>query len=485
MSGLPIIDALMKYKKEENYYFAMPGHKMGKALKDTEEGRNLLNNLINFDITEVEGVDNLHNPTGIIKEGQEKLARYYGSKQSYFLVNGSTSGNMIMIFSTFKEGDKIIVERNCHRSIFNSIILRKLNPIYIKNKINEKYDAPFSINKEHLFQVIEENKDAKGILLTYPNYYGICTDLRDIVERAKQYNMKILIDCAHGAHFGSIEDLPESAVKLGCDMVVHSAHKTLPSLTQTSFLHVNCEELLDEVNFYTSVFLTTSPSYVFLASMDYSRYYLEKYGNKFYRQLIDLCEIYRSKINLLGFYHIIDELDIDLDNEIKDGKIKIDKTRYIINVPRGFSGHKLLDYLKENRIQCEMSDDRNVVLIFSTANTKEDFDKIYEILKRCNIEVLKCKYIKPKDYNLPEIKKLPWETLNLDKEFCNINDAINKVCGQAVVPYPPGIPLIMPGEFITQYIIDIINYYKENNVTLLGVKDETLTVLKNSQLEGK
>jgi len=478
VSRLPIIDALMKYKEEENIYFAMPGHKMGKAYKDTEEGQILLDNFVDFDITEVEGVDNLHNPTGIIKDAQRELASYYGSKKSYFLVNGSTSGNMIMIFSTFKEGDKIIVERNCHKSIYNSILLRKLKPLYVMNEINEKYDAPFSINKEHLFKVIEDNRDAKGIILTYPNYYGICSDLEEIIKKAKSYNMRVLVDCAHGAHFGVIDELPENPIKLGCDMVVQSAHKTLPSLTQTAFLHVNCEELLNDVDFYVSVFLTTSPSYIFMASMDYSRFYLQEYGSKAFKDLINLCDSYKDKINELGFFHIIDQSDISLHNENK--KIKIDKTRYIINVPKGFSGHKLLDYLRYSRIQCEMSDDRNAVLIFATTNTKVDFEKLYYALKSCNIECLKCQYIKPEKYGLPEMKMIPWETLNLEKQVCSIDKAMNMVCGQAVVPYPPGVPLLMPGEFITGDIIDIIYYYINNKVTLLGVKDNTLVVLKNN-----
>ncbi|WP_346940402.1 aminotransferase class V-fold PLP-dependent enzyme [uncultured Clostridium sp.] len=478
MPRLPIVDALLKYKEEENNYFAMPGHKMGKAYEGTKEGKTLLDNFIKFDITEVEGLDNLHNPTGIIKEGQEQLANYYESKKSYFLVNGSTSGNMIMIFATFKEGDKIIVERNCHRSVFNSIILRKLKPIYVMNEVSEKYDAPFSINKKHLFKLIKENQDAKGILLTYPNYYGICTELEEIVKEAKKYNMKVLVDCAHGAHFGVIDELPENPLKLGCDMVVHSAHKTLPSLTQTSFLHVNCDELLDEVNFYASVFLTTSPSYVFLASMDYSRYYLQKYGSKDYSILINLCEEYRKKINDIGFYHIIDEHDIIKKGTSIRKKVYIDKTRYIINVPKGFSGHLLLDYLKENKIQCEMSDSRNVVLIFATSNTRDDFDELYRVLKECNKDILIDQYVKTKEYGIPLMEKLPWETLNMKKFECSIKDSINKVCGQAVVPYPPGVPLIMPGEVITKDIIDIIGYYIDNNIMLLGVKEKNLIIIK-------
>ncbi|MEG0308901.1 MAG: aminotransferase class V-fold PLP-dependent enzyme [Clostridium sp.] len=479
MSRLPIIDALMKYSEEKYDYFAMPGHKMGKGFNNTIEGNAFFNNLINYDITEVDGLDNLHQPTGIIKEAQDYLSEYYQSKKSYFLVNGSTSGNMIMIFSTFNEGDKIIVERNCHKSVFNSIILRKLNPVYIKNEVSEKYDAPFSINKEHLFQVIEENKDAKGILLTYPNYYGICFDINEIIDRAKEYNIKVLVDCAHGAHFGVIEELPENPVKLGCDMVVHSAHKTLHSLTQTSFLHVNSNELLEQANFYTGVFSTTSPSYIFLASMDYSRYYLDTYGIVAYKELIELCETYRIKINSLGFYHIIDETDIELHNKRESLNVLIDKTRYVINVPKGFSGHKLLEYLLINKIQCEMSDDRNVVLIFSTTNDVSDFERLYNVLRECTREFLKCEYIKPIKYDLPEVKKLPWETLNMKKKQYRINDSLNKICGQAIIPYPPGIPLIMPGELISKYIIDIIYYYQENNVTLLGIDDNNIYVLEN------
>ncbi len=483
MPRLPIVEALLKYKEENNSYFAMPGHKIGRAYNDTEEGKLFLSNLIDFDVTEVEGMDNLHNPEGIIKDAQEELSKYYGSKRSYFLVNGSTSGNMIMIFSTFNEYDKIIVERNCHRSVYNSIVLRKLKPIYIKNEISKDYDAPFSIDKEHLFTTMDKNRDAKGILLTYPNYYGICSDLAEIVEKAKQYNMKVLIDGAHGAHFGATEELPHNAVSLGADVVVHSAHKTLPSLTQTSFLHVNCEELVDKIEYYTSVFSTTSPSYLFMASLDYSRFYLEKYGKNDYKNLVKLCEEYRDKINSIGFYYIIGQVDIDKNlsdryNE-QNNTIRIDKSRYIISLPKGYSGHIFLDYLKNNKIQGEMSDNRSVVLIFGTTNNRDDFEVLYEVLKNCDTDSLKDIYTSPKEYEIPDMDLLPWEALEQTKEQVTIDKVEEKICGQAIVPYPPGIPLVMPGEVITTEIIDIINYYRDNKVTLLGVEEDKIIVLKN------
>lgn len=475
------MEALLRYKKANNSYFAMPGHKCGKVYEQTEEGKLFLSNMIDFDVTEVHGMDNFHNPEGIIKEAQTELSNYYQSKKSYFLVNGSTSGNMIMIFSAFNEHEKIIVERNCHRSVYNSIVLRKLKPIYIRNKISENYDAPFSIDKEHLFSVMEKNKDAKGILLTYPNYYGVCSDLEEIIKKAREYNMKVLIDSAHGAHFGASEELPANAVALGADLVVHSAHKTLPSLTQTSFLHLNCEELIEKVDYFTSVFSTTSPSYLFMASLDYSRYYLEKYGQESYDNLIKLADEYREKINKLGIVHVIDNTDVNEEcsnGENFSSRMKIDKSRYIINLPRGYSGHALLEYLKMQKIQAEMSDHRSVILLFGTNHTRDDFEKLYQTLKCCNINLLKEKQTIPIDCSIPTMRVMPWEAVELKKEKYMVVDALNKVCGQAIVPYPPGIPLVMPGELISSEVVRIINYYMENQVTLLGIEEGMITVLK-------
>lgn len=474
MSRLPIIDALQQYKEKEIDYYATPGHKMGRAFTTTKEGRKIISNMVEYDITEVEGMDNLHNPNGIIRESQELLAEYYGSQRSYYLVNGSTSGNLIMIFSVFNEYDKIIVERNCHKSISNAIMLRKLKPIYINNKMSYEYNAPFSVDKEHLFNLIKQNTDAKGIVLTYPNYYGICADLEDIVKEAPKYGMKLLIDSAHGAHFGICDELPCSAVNLGCDIVVNSAHKTLPSLTQTAYLHINNEELIEKVEFYMKIFSTTSPSYLFLSTMEYSRYYLETYGKNDYQKLINICENFRKKIDELKFYHIINEDDVI---EVTQ-KILIDKTRYVINVPSGYSGTKLAEYLRLNNIQVEMADNRNVILIFSPVNDEADFLTLYEVLKKWPQSQLKGNSSINIDYIMPKIKYLPWQTEYMKTNICNIDEGINKVCGQSVIPYPPGVPIIMPGEVINADIINIIKMCVKNGIELIGLKEDKLVVLE-------
>lgn len=482
MSRLPLVNGIKNYIEEENIYFCMPGHKNGKGFLATEEGKKLYSSFIKGDITEVDGVDNLHNPEGIIRESQELLSEFYGSKKSYFLVNGSTSGNLAMIFSSFNEGDKVIVERNCHRSILNGIIMRKLKPIYIKNNINNEYDAPFSIDEEHFYRTIKENRDAKGIIITYPNYYGICTDLNKVIKIAKEYDMKVLIDSAHGAHFGVCSMLPESAVKLGADMVVMSSHKTLPSLTQTAYLHVGEGVELEKVDFYVSALLSTSPSYILMNSMDYARFYLEKYGEVEYSKLLELCYKYRNKINTIKGFHVLDKRDVNMLNDdiedIKKWEYDLDLTRFIINVPKGYSGHMLNKYLRQNKIQAEMSDERNVILIFSPFNTQKEFEILYDVLLRCPLEKIKDNHIEIVTNEIPETRLYPYEVMNKNKKRILIQSAENKISAVSIVPYPPGIPLVMPGEIISKEIINTIKYYRDNNIDILGIEDGFLFVVE-------
>lgn len=465
MSKLPLVEGVLKYIKENNTLFCMPGHKGGKGFRETATGRELYKNFIKGDITEVDGLDNLHNAEGIIKEAQECLAQFYESKKSYFLVNGSSSGNLAMIFSSFNEGDKIIVERNCHKSIFNGIMLRKLKPVYIKNKINKKYDAPLSIEEEHYFRVLEENSDAKGIIITYPNYYGVCPNLSFIIREAKKRNMKVLVDSAHGAHFGVCKGLPESAVKLGADMVVMSSHKTLPSLTQTAYLHVREGIDLEKVEFYLSVFLSTSPSYMLMSSMDYARFHLEEYGERDYTRLLELAEVYREKINKIKGFHVLGRKDMHKED--------IDLSRYVINLEKGYSASKFSKYLRDKNIQAEMNDNQNVILIFSPFNNEGDFKKLYKVIKECPLCSLKQEYYNILNHNIPESKLAPFEVLNSKSKDTSLLDAVGKICAKAIVPYPPGVPLVMMGEIIDEDIIGMIKYYLKNRTDVIGVTKDS------------
>jgi len=491
LSELPILEGILKYVKEENISFYMPGHKGGRGFINTPIGKEFIGNFLKCDVTELDGLDNLHNPEGIIKESQELLSKFYGSEKSYFLVNGSTSGNLAMIFSSFNEGDKIIVERNCHRSVFNAVILKKLKPVYVKNVISQRLNAPLSIDLEHFSKVLDSNKDAKGIIVTYPNYYGICGNLKYIIEQGRKYRMKILVDSAHGSHFGVHEGLPKSAVKLGADMVVTSTHKTLPSLTQTSFLHINSGQDIKKTDFYVSAFLSTSPSYLFLCAMDYARFYLSKYGNEEYRRLLDVSKYYRNKINKIEGMHVFGKEDIktfnaDINKSRKlndsvygvENIIDIDTTRYIINLKMGYSGHLLLKYLKTNGIQAEMSDNSNVVLIFTPFNEEREFKKLYEVLRMCNLDELKDKNINIVNFDMPQIELLPYEVMERDKEYVTLRESLGRISGVNIVPYPPGVPIIMMGEVIDKNCLDTIFHCKNNGVDILGIKNDQIEVVK-------
>lgn len=472
MPKLPLVEGIIKYIREKNLMFCMPGHKGGRGFDNTEVGRKLYRNFINADITEVDGVDNLHHPEGIIRESQDMLRRLYGSKKSYFLINGSTSGNLAMIFSCFKEGEKVIVERNCHRSIFNGIIMRKLKPVYIQNDVHDRFNVQLPIGNNSIIKLFDDNLDAKGIIITYPNYYGICCNLKFIIDEAHKRGINVLIDSAHGAHFGINNGLPESAVKLGGDFVVMSAHKTLPSLNQSAFLHVNDNVDIEKVDFYVSAFLSTSPSYMLMCSMDYARYYLECFGKAQYAKLINLCNLYKDKINNLEGLHVIDKEDLK-------SKQDIDVTRYVINVSKGYSGYKLYKYLKNKKIQCEMYDAYNVILIFSPFNTEEEFKLLYKSLSDCNLEAIKDKGFNFIKNSIATLAILPFEAIEKEYIFIDYKESQGKICKEAISPYPPGVPLVLPGEIIDNRIINSIEYYLKQRCTMIGIYDNNKIKIVN------
>ncbi|WP_300257609.1 aminotransferase class V-fold PLP-dependent enzyme [Clostridium sp.] len=475
MKNIPIINGISMYLREEVVPFSMPGHKMARGFKGFEEI------LLRGDLTEVEGLDNLQHPEGIIKEAEDKLSNLYESKKSYFLVNGSTCGNLIMIFSLFKEGDKVLVERNCHKSIMNGIIMRKLKPVFINNIFHSKLKAPVGINLNHLKEQISLNGDLKGIILTYPNYYGIGVNIDETIKIAREANLKVAIDSAHGAHFGFNKLLPKSVQELNADIVIMSAHKTLPSLTQTAWMHVNDEDFIDKTEFYKNIFMSTSPSYMFMMSLDYARNFLEEHGEEAYNNLFKIIDDFKNDIKELSYFKILDKefLINGLEKNIKINDIKIDNSRIVINLNENLNGNKLLDYLRSENIQCEMSDNKNVVLIPSPFNTEEDFKILKNALKSCDINCLKDEEVDFYLTDLPEKKLEPFEVLDLEYERININDALGKIVAENIVPYPPGVPMLIMGEVIGERHIKLLNEYIKNKVNLIGVNDKKVKVIKN------
>nr|WP_253287475.1 aminotransferase class I/II-fold pyridoxal phosphate-dependent enzyme [Clostridium bornimense] len=469
MIKLPLLNELIKYHKEDNLILSMPGNKSGIGFLRDDVGESFINRLGYLDITEVEPLDNLHCPEGVIKESQDLLRDLYGSKKAFFMVNGSSGGNLASIFSAFKEGDEVLVERNCHKSIYNGLILRKLKVVYIDSAIDEKNNISLPPDKKNIYDALSRAENPKGIILTYPNYFGISYDLEEIILDLKNKGLKIVIDGAHGAHFGFNDKLPKSVTTLG-DYVVLSAHKTLPALTQGGFLLVNNEE--DNIEFYIRAFMTTSPSYLIMASLDYSRYYLEKYGKDDYEDLIAIATKYREKINKLGKVYILGKEDMACGYDI-------DITRYVMVLSKKYSGHKLLRYLRDSGIQGEMSTPNTVVLILSPFHGEDEFNKLYSVLDNLSFDdiISDEKYITYK-YNIP-IKKLePYEVFDKKVKVVFLDNAINKIAGDAIIPYPPGIPLVVGGEVITKECIEIVKNYLRGNKQVIGVDNNKISIVE-------
>lgn len=465
---VPLLDEVLKYKKENNLILSMPGNKSGIGFLRDDVGREFVNNMGFLDITEVDPLDNLHAPEGIIKEAQELLAKTYDVRKAYFVVNGSTAGNLASIFDAFNEGDEILVERNCHKSVYNGIILRKLKVKYIEPVVYEDKGLFLPPTEKEIYKAINKCKNAKGIILTYPNYFGIGYDIVETLKDLKDRGLKIIIDGAHGAHYGITEKLPKSIVKFA-DYIVLSAHKTLPSLTQGSYLLINND---NNVDFYLKAFMTTSPSYLIMSSLDYARYYLENYGKEDYDKLIDLAIKWSIKINNLNKVRVLSKEDLPRGYDL-------DLSRYILILKKGYSGHKLLNYLRSLNIQCEMSFSGGVVLILSPFNLEKDFEKIYNSLKNLNLELLV-----DTDYQnycglIPKKVLELYEAFNMEFEYVNIYESESKISKEAIIPYPPGIPLICAGEVISKEAIDIINGYIKNNKTVIGLKNGLVKVIKD------
>ncbi|WP_244835177.1 aminotransferase class I/II-fold pyridoxal phosphate-dependent enzyme [Clostridium sp. BJN0001] len=468
---LPLLAEVLKYHDEKNLLLSMPGNKGGRGFLIDKYGRKFAENMGFIDITEVDPLDNFQCPKGVIKEAQNLLAKTYNCKKAYFLVNGSSSGNMISIFSAFNEKDHVAIERNCHKSIYNASILRKLKVTYIDCQVDKDTGIPLPPNENQIFNALKKDKKIKGVILTYPSYYGITYDIRSVIKKLKEKEMKVIVDSAHGAHFGLSKNLPDNISDLA-DYTVLSAHKTLPALTQSAYLAVN--DLNSNVEFYIGSFISTSPSYILMSSLDYARYYMDTYAKKDYENLITLMKYWKDKINNETHFNILSKDDLKIY-----GNYDVDLSRYVVVTEKGYSGHKLLKYLREKKIQCEMSFERGVVLIFSPFNDNNDFKKVFNALLEIDINKIKENHSYfDMIYKIHEKKLEPYEVFSSESEFVFYKNAIGKVLKESIVPYPPGIPLVCAGEVLNEADINIIDEYVNNNKDIIGVYDKKVNILK-------
>lgn len=475
----PLFTALKDvYVKRDVTPFHVPGHKRGQGA-DPEFLEFVGKNIHDMDVTIFKMVDGLHNPKSVIKEAQELAADAYGVDHSFFAVNGTSGAIQAMILSVVKAGDKILVPRNVHKSVQAGLVLSGAMPIYMEPEIDEELHIAHGVSYSTVEEMLELYPDVKAVLLINPTYYGVAADIKSICNLVHSYNVPLIVDEAHGPHLHFHEELPLSAVDAGADIIAQSTHKILGAMTQMSLLHVQGNLVdVNRVKSILSMLHTTSPSYPLMASLDTARRHIALNGERMLTETIKIANYLRQEINLIeGFYSFGQEVCG------KEGTFQFDPTKVTITSKSlGLKGAELENLLTNKyNIQVELSDFYNVLAIISIGDTYESVDKLIAALKdiSSNHTLLKeDSELKPAIPKKVEQVLIPREAFYSDKIVEKFADSIGRISGEFIMAYPPGIPIIYPGERITKEIVDYIYALKEDGLDVQGMDDPTLAEIK-------
>ncbi|WP_242215100.1 aminotransferase class I/II-fold pyridoxal phosphate-dependent enzyme [Bacillus cereus group sp. BfR-BA-01383] len=454
---MPLYEALIEFKERGPLSFHVPGHKNG--VNFPQEAAREFKDILSIDVTELTGLDDLHSPFECIDEAQKLLADVYGAKKSWFLINGSTVGNLAMILSCCGEHDIVLVQRNCHKSIINGLKLAGANPIFLDTWIDEVYNIPVGIRDEVIKEAIERYPNAKALILTHPNYYGMGMDLEASIAYAHAHKIPVLVDEAHGAHFCIGEPFPKSALAYGADIVVHSAHKTLPAMTMGSYLHINSRLVKEEkVSIYLSMLQSSSPSYPIMASLDIARFTLASIKEKGHDEIVEFFRRFKEELYSIPQIAI---LQYPLQDELK----------VTVQTRCQLSGYELQSLFEKAGIYTEMADPYNVLFILPM-QANEQYMKAIDIMR----VVLQHYAVKDKSESIRYTYKggfspLPYTYKQLEgckTKVVPIEEAVGMIAAEMVIPYPPGIPLIIYGERITSEHKEQIMYLEKMGARFQG-----------------
>ncbi|WP_019414122.1 aminotransferase class I/II-fold pyridoxal phosphate-dependent enzyme [Paenisporosarcina sp. TG20] len=474
MNKRPIVEKMQSFYESQNVSFHVPGHKHG-ALSELPRG---FKDVMKYDYTELSGLDDYHHPEGVIKEGQALLAKTYGAMYSYFLVNGSTVGNLAMVYSTCIEGDQVLVQRNAHKSVFHALEMVRVEPIFLAPEWDVVSETSTHVSLETVVEAIEKYPNAKAIILTYPTYYGITNpEMVEVIRLAHLHGILVLVDEAHGAHFVATEKFPMCALEMGADMVVQSAHKTLPALTMGSFLHIQSKLIsMEKVNQYLRILQSSSPSYLILASLDDARHYVETYVQEDYQLFSNTRNQFIASLKTIPSLEIV-EVD--------------DPLKLLLRIP-GFTGYSLQKQLERQNIFVELADFKQVLLILPLLKADHlfPFAKIRKEIKSAVENCLK----QPRDkrdidyshqlLSLSTIATSYKELQTAESECVLYTKTAGRISAGMVIPYPPGIPLFVRGERITTSKLEMLADYIANGATIQGehnLSEKHLLVLKEEK----
>lgn len=474
----PLFNALLEYVNRETLPFHVPGHKKGLGM-ETDFKNFIGENPFKIDVTVFKLVDSLHHPTGPIKLAQELAADAYGADASFFSIHGTSGAIQAMIMSVVTDGDKIIVPRNVHKSVTAGIILSGAVPVFMQPELDKKLGIAHGVTPETVQKTLEEHKDAKAVLIINPTYYGVSTDLRKIADIVHSFDIPLIVDEAHGPHLKFSKELPTSALECGADICAQSTHKIIGSLTQASLLHIKSKYIDPKrVQQILNLMQTTSPSYILMASLDCARKQIALEGNDLLAKTIDLCRWTRNEINKIpGFYSFGKEI-LGVP-----GSYAFDETKITISARElGITGFEL-DMILANKyhIQMELSDFYNVLAVGSFGDTKEGMIKLIDALKEISVEYYGKKSAIPDFLDIPPIPKKilnPRQAFNATKTVCDLKDSLGKISAEFLLAYPPGIPLLCPGEIITKEVLDYVDDLKRANLYVQGTEDPTVNTIK-------
>lgn len=473
----PIYEALEKFRKQRIVPFDVPGHKRGRGNPELVEL--LGEKCVRLDVNSMKPLDNLCHPVSVIREAEILTAEAFKAENAFLMVGGTTSAVQAMILSTCKPGDKIIMPRNVHKSAINALVLCGAVPVYVNPEVNSKLGIPLGMETDMVKEAIENNPDAVAVMVNNPTYYGICSDLKSIVALAHAHGMRALVDEAHGTHLYFGRDLPISAMEAGADMAAISMHKSGGSLTQSSILLTNAGVNAAYVRQIINLMQTTSASYLLMSSLDISRRNLALRGEESFEKVKNMAEYARNEINNIGGYYAYGK---DLVNHGSIYDYDITKLSvYTLDI--GLTGIEVYDLLRdEYDIQIEFGDLGNILAYISIGDRIQDIERLVGALAD-----IKRLYQKDKggmlsyEYVTPIVTASPQDAFYSEKERVLIRDAKDRISGEFVMCYPPGIPIVAPGELLTEEVIHQILYSKEKGCSMQGTEDinvEYIQVLK-------
>ncbi len=469
----PIYEALEKFRRRRVVPFDVPGHKRGRGNPELVEL--LGEKCVSLDVNSMKPLDNLGHPVSVIRRAEELTADAFGAAHAFLMVNGTTSSVQSMILSVCKAGDKIILPRNIHKSVINALVLCGAVPVYVEAKVNPRIGIALGVEVEEMRRVMDANPDAKAVFINNPTYYGICSNLKKITEMAHERGMKVLVDEAHGTHLYFGENLPVSGMAAGADLAAVSMHKSGGSLTQSSILLCGPDMDAGYVRQIINLTQTTSASYLLLSSLDISRRNLALRGKESFAKVVRMAEYARNEINEIGGYYAYGKDLVDGDSVYDYDVTKLS----VYTQGIGLTGIEVYDILRdEYDIQIEFGDIGNILAYISIGDRIQDIERLVGALEDIGRSYEKdSNTLYCGDFIQPEVVCTPQEAFYADKRQIPIRETAGAICAELVMCYPPGIPILTPGERITGEIIEYILYAKEKGCSLQGTQDPSVQLL--------